>query len=61
MLTYMIDGGIPSMPLVKRVQAYAKPHWCPCVFCSYPLPPEKPKSKAAPRIAARNKKPRKAP
>lgn len=27
LLIYMIDGGVPRMPLAKRLRHYSKPHW----------------------------------
>jgi hypothetical protein len=31
-MTYVIDGVVPQMPLVKRARHYKEPHWLPCVF-----------------------------
>lgn len=31
-LTYMIDGGLLPLPLVKSGRAYKKPHWFPLCF-----------------------------
>lgn len=39
-LTYFIDGRVPRLPVVKRAQAYKKPHWLPVV-----LRPAEPKMK----------------
>ena len=31
-LTYVADGKIPRLPLARRVQEYAKPHWLPATL-----------------------------
>lgn len=45
MLTYMIDGGMLKMPLVKSVKPYKTPHWLPVCLRVVPLEPEKKPSK----------------
>jgi hypothetical protein len=47
MLTYVIDGGVMQLPLVKRAQAYKKPHWLPVVVKLGPDPGIAKKKKAA--------------
>jgi hypothetical protein len=31
-LTYLCDGMMLKLPLVKRSRHYKTPHWCPCVL-----------------------------
>ena len=35
-LTYLIDGGALSLPIVKSGRNYKKDHWLPVVFCKGP-------------------------
>lgn len=35
-LTYLIDGGALSLPIVKRSINYKTDHWLPIVFCKGP-------------------------
>lgn len=35
-LTYLIDGGVLDMPIVKRNIDYKTDHWLPTVFCTGP-------------------------
>lgn len=30
-LVYMVDGGIPNVPIAKRLREYKKPRWLPTV------------------------------
>jgi hypothetical protein len=41
LLVYMIDGGMPRLPLAKRKVVYKKPHWIPVVFNPGPDPKSK--------------------
>ena len=31
-LTYLLDGEVPSLPVVKRNVVYSKPHWMPVTY-----------------------------
>lgn len=31
-LCYMIDGGVLNLPIARKLQTYAKPHWLPMLF-----------------------------
>jgi len=37
-LTYMIDGTIPSLPLARSARQYVKPRWLPVVWNWVPSP-----------------------
>ncbi len=44
-MVYMCDGGMPSMPWVKSMRHYKKPHWLPTVIRTVPYKPAKSKAK----------------
>jgi hypothetical protein len=50
-LTYLHDGKMLKLPLVKRPQHYKTPHWAPVCFNPGPAPkhPPKPKQPSPPR------------
>ena len=35
-ITYLIDGGLVSLPVAKREMHYKETHWLPSVLCSGP-------------------------